>query len=237
MKPSCPHSTFQAFFGKSFFATPFASCLLFIACCLLPTLAPGQRVQRFGAGLIAGVTASQIDGDESAGYNKLGLQAGARGIVRLGKRTDGSIEILYTQRGAKSRFLKDSYTPPYSIRLDYIEVPVQWHFKDWLIKGEDRQPDWYKASFNIGLMFARYMGEGKVKGEVNGLDVVALDYLNKNDLAFVLGANVLTSPHFGFTFRYTRSLFPMYNPSNFNPAPYKNSLISHALQFQMFYIF
>ncbi|MCY7328758.1 MAG: PorT family protein, partial [Saprospiraceae bacterium] len=190
------------------------------------------------AGLIGGVTASQIDGDESAGYNKLGLQGGARGIVRLTKRTDASVEILYTQRGAKSRFVKDRYDPfTYSIRLDYIEIPVQWHYKDWRVDGEGRAPDWYKASFNIGLMFARYMGAGNAKGEVMGLDIVANDYLKKNDLSFVIGANLLTSPHFGFTFRYMRSLFSMYDPRDYNPAPYQNSLISHALNFQMFYLF
>jgi len=222
----------------------FAQRLLLFGCCLFSFtyFLSGQnrsQEQRFGAGLIAGVTASQIDGDESAGYNKLGLQAGARGIVRLTKRTDASVEILYTQRGAKSRFVKDRFDPsvPYSIRLDYIEIPVQWHFKDWRVDGEGRAPDWYKASFNIGLMFARYMGAGKPKGEVMGLDIVANDYLKRNDLSFVIGANLLTSPHFGFTFRYMRSLFSMYDPRDYNPAPYQNSLISHALNFQMFYLF
>ncbi len=221
----------------------FTHRLVLLGCCFLSFtyLLPAQNrseQQRFGAGLIAGVTASQIDGDESAGYNKLGLQAGARGIVRLGKRTDASVEILYTQRGAKSRFVKDRYDPfVFSIRLDYIEVPVQWHYKDWLVKGENGDPDWYKASFNIGLMYARYMGSGKAKGELNGLDIVALDFLKSNDLSFVIGANILTSPHFGFTFRYMRSLFSMYDPRDYNPAPYQNSLISHALNFQMFYLF
>lgn len=217
---------------------PFAHGLLPIAFCLLLSHWSYGQEQRFGAALIAGVTASQIDGDQSAGFNKLGLQGGLRGIARLGQRTDASVEILYTQRGAKSRFVKDRFDPyTFSIRLDYIEVPVQWHYKDWLVKGEDGDPDWYRAAFNIGLSYARYMGKGPSKGEVNGLDIVALDYLRKNDVAFVVGANVLTSPHFGFTFRYMRSLFPMYDPRDHDPAPYRSSLISHALHFQTYYLF
>lgn len=222
---------------KPAFVPCFLPFAFYLTCCLLPGRAYAQE-QRFGAGLIAGVTASQIDGDESAGYNKLGLQAGARGIVRLGKKTDGSVEILYSQRGAKSRFVKDRYDPSvFAIRLNYIEIPVQWHYKDWLVEGEDGEPDWYKASFNIGLMYARYMGLGKSNGELSGLDIVALDYLKKNDVSFVVGANLMTSPHFGFTFRYFRSLFSMYDPRDYDPAPYQNSLISHGLQFQMFYLF
>ncbi len=222
--------------GRSFSALPLVFCLV---CGLLPATVRAQDQQRFGAGLIAGLTASQIDGDQSAGFNKLGLQAGLRGITRLGKRTDASIEILYAQRGAQTRLIKGQYYDPtnfFTLRLDYIEVPVQWHYKDWRVQGEDGNPDWYKAAFNIGLSYARYMGTTN-KAEPQGLDVVALDYLKKNDLALVIGVNFMASQHIGFTFRYVRSLVSMYNPTQYNPAPYRYSLINRSLYFQTFYLF
>ena len=229
MKPSFARS------GHSLALLPFAFCLLLF---LRPGQAGAQESsQRFGAGLVFGLTASQIDGDQSAGFNRVGLQAGLRGITRLTKRTDASIEILYSQRGSQSRIIKDQYDPYYfTLRLDYIEVPVQWHFKDWRVKGEDGDPDWYKAAFNIGLCYARYMGT-KAKGDPQGLDIVALDYLKKNDLALVIGANFLTSPHFGLTFRYVRSIVSMYDPRDYNPAPYRYSLVNRSLNFQLFYLF
>ncbi|MCC7507153.1 MAG: hypothetical protein IT259_17735, partial [Saprospiraceae bacterium] len=58
---------------------------------LLPEGAIAQRQQRFKAGIIAGLTASQIDGDESAGYHKVGLQGGLRGVVILGGKQDASV--------------------------------------------------------------------------------------------------------------------------------------------------
>ncbi len=232
---------FQSGLEKPFFTRlhwPIAAVWLILAGCLLPNFVQAQTEQpRFGAGLIVGVTASQIDGDQSAGFNKLGLQAGLRGITRLGKRTDASIEILYAQRGAQSRIIKDQYDPYYfTLRLNYIEVPVQWHYKDWKVKGEDGDPDWYKAAFNIGLSYARYMGT-KTKGEPQGLDIVALDYLKKNDLALVIGVNFMATQHIGLTFRYVRSLVSMYDPRDYNPAPYKSSLVSRCLYFQTVYLF
>ncbi|MEO6759224.1 MAG: porin family protein [Saprospiraceae bacterium] len=214
---------------------------LALACFCLAILLPGQvqaqQPQRFSAGLILGLTASQIDGDQSAGFNKLGLQAGLRGIAKLGKRTDASVEILYSQRGSQSTIIKEQYDPFYfTLRLDYIEVPVQWHYKDWKVTGEDGDPDWYKAAFNIGLCYARYMGT-KTKGDPQGLDVVALDFLKKNDLAFVVGLTFMASRHFGFTARYVRSLTSMYDPRDYDPAPSRYSLINRSLNFQMVYLF
>ena len=214
-----------------------ANCLFALVFCLLPGLLQAQEQKRFGAGLIFGLTACQIDGDQSAGFNKLGLQAGLRGITHLGKRTDASVEILYAQRGSQSQIIKAQYDPYYfTLRLNYIEIPVQWHFKDWRVEGEDGDPDWYKAAFNIGFSYARYMGTTS-KGEPQGLDVVALDYLKKNDLAFVVGANFMASRHFGLTFRFVQSIISMYNPTKYDPAPYRNSLINKDLYFQTFYLF
>ena len=62
---------------------------------LQPFRTEAQRQQRFKAGVIAGVTASQIDGDASAGFHKVGLQGGLRGIVVLKPRQEASIEFLY----------------------------------------------------------------------------------------------------------------------------------------------
>ncbi len=194
------------------------------------------QIPRFKAGVIAGLTASQIDGDLSAGYNKLGLQAGLRGITRLQKRTEASIEFLYAQRGAQSDLVRSQYVIYFSSRLDYVEVPVQWHYKDWLIEGNEEKDDYYRVNFNIGLSYARLLGAHH-KGDVGFVRVVAPDYLKKNDFSFLIGASFFASKHFGFTARYVRSLGYIYNPRDWNPAPYNLGWASHELYFQTFYLF
>lgn len=201
---------------------------------ILPFLCEAQ--QRFKAGIIAGLTASQIDGDRSAGYNKLGLQAGLRGIAVLGKRTEGSIEFLYAQRGCQNDLIRDEFAPYFSLTLNYVEIPVQWHYKDWLIEGEDESEDYYKVSFNGGFSYARFMGY-KVTDETFTISRVVPDYLKKDDVSLLLGASFFATRHIGITLRYVRSLGYIYDPRKWNPAPYQFGWSPHSLYFQLAYLF
>jgi hypothetical protein len=201
---------------------------------LLPSLMEAQ--QRFRAGGIVGLTASQIDGDLSAGYNKLGLQAGLRVIGRLTERTDASLEFLFSQRGAQSELIKDKYDAfPFSLTLNYVEVPVQWHFKDWLVEGEDESANFYRVGVNAGLSYARLIST-KVDDETSWFNGVVPDYLHKNDFSFVLGFNFWANRHLGFTVRYNRSIGFMYNPKKWNPAPASRAWNGHCLYFQTAYL-
>jgi len=207
------------------------TCCLF---CIFTSSAYSQ--QRFRAGVILGVTASQIDGDNSAGYNKLGLQTGLRAVARLKGRTEASIEFLFTQRGSQSELIKDEFSNFFSLTTNYLEVPVQWHFKDWLIEGEEGEPDYYKVSFNGGFSYGRLLGT-KVNDDLSAIRVIAPDYLKKNDFSFVLGANFFATRHFCLTLRYVRSIGYMYDPRDWNPAPAKSAWNSHCLYFQTAWMF
>lgn len=202
--------------------------------CILPAAAQGQ--QRFRAGVIFGVTASQIDGDRSAGYNKLGLQGGLRAIARLKGRTEGSIEFLFAQRGCQSELIRDEFSTFFSLTTNYLEVPVQWHFKDWLVEGDEDEPDYYRVSFNGGFSYARLLGT-KVKDDESAIRVVAPDYLKKNDFSFILGANFYANRYLCLTLRYVRSIGYMYDPRDWNPAPLNSAWNSHSLYFQTAWMF
>lgn len=211
---------------------------LFLLLLFLPALLLAQRQpQRFRAGIVAGLTAAQIDGDLSAGYNKLGLQAGLRGITRLSEHTDASVEILYAQRGCQSELLKNFDNPFFfSLTLDYVEIPVQWHYKDWLIEGDNESENYYRVSFNLGLSYARLLNT-RFKDDFSALQAVAPDYLKKNDISFLIGANFMANRHVGFTVRYQRSFGYMYDPRDWDPAPAQRGWNGHALYFQGVYLF
>ena len=95
---------------------------------LLPLLLPAQT---FRAGILTGVSATQISGDQLGGFDKAGLVGGGMVSTRLGKKFDLVMEILYFQKGSKKNPNPDieDYTS-YLLRLSYFEVPlmVQWHF-------------------------------------------------------------------------------------------------------------
>ncbi len=207
--------------------------LLFLSILFLPLFLFAQP--RFRAGAVAGLTASQIDGDLSAGYNKLGFQGGLRVTGRLKERTELSMEFLFSQRGCQHELIPRDFDQfPFSLTLNYVEVPVQWHFKDWFIEYDEEKYSYYKVSFNIGLSYARLINS-KVDDDFNWLNGVAPDYLKKNDLGVVLGANFFVNRHFGFTVRWNRSLLLMYD-SRTSPRGGK-SWNSHCLNFQTVYMF
>ncbi|MCC6462260.1 MAG: PorT family protein [Saprospiraceae bacterium] len=200
---------------------------------LAPAPAAAQAVRRFKAGIIAGVTASQIDGDESAGYNKVGLQGGIRGIIVLKEKQDLSVEILFTQRGCRN----EAKTPPFfKTTLNYIEVPVQWHYHDWPANDESDEPEYYRVHFNTGLAYGRLLDyKDDTDGTIAGI-TPALPFLKRNSVCFLIGASFFATKHLGFTVRYHRAINRLYEPG----APgsnYAYSLNEHFLAFQTMYVF
>lgn len=216
--------------STTFFLPVFGFVLLIL---LQPFRSDAQRQQRFKAGVIAGVTASQIDGDASAGFHKVGLQGGLRGIVILKPRQEASVEILFTQRGSRNQ---PDYPPVFSTTLNFVEVPIQWHYRDWAANGDLENPDFFRVYFNVGLSYARLLSYvDDSDGSVAGISP-ALPDLNKDSFCFLIGASFFATKHIGFTFRYHRALNNLYNPGK-PGTNFANTLNEHFLAFQTMYVF
>lgn len=78
--------------------------------------------QTFGGGVFAGLSASQLDGDNWGGYHKAGLSFGAYTNVMLNKYIDAQVELKYVQKGSSST--SENQTEFYVSKLNYIELPV-----------------------------------------------------------------------------------------------------------------
>lgn len=88
-----------------------------LACML--ALATGLNAQ-VGGGIFVGAVASQIDGDQYGGYNKLGYHLGGYAFFAFNDVFEIEPEILIGQRGARQA----TETFIYHRRLNYIDVPV-----------------------------------------------------------------------------------------------------------------
>ncbi|HYX06249.1 MAG TPA: porin family protein [Bacteroidales bacterium] len=94
--------------------------LLFLLFLFLPVAAFSQR---FSGGITMGLSASQIDGDRYAGYNKAGFIGGMFARTDLTDKTGWQIEIKYIGKGAGKK--NDPENPGYyKVKLHYIEVPL-----------------------------------------------------------------------------------------------------------------
>lgn len=207
----------------------YTSIILFS--CLLFSVQMDAQEQRFKAQVIVGFNMAQLDGDRSAGYNKLGFVGGLSGVILLKEKMYVNIELLYSQRGSRSSLVPDNSIVPFKISTDFIEIPILFNYKDW--KSDDGE--YYKLHFHGGFSYGRLIRTAvEDDSPVSDLSQAA-DYFNKNDISFMLGATFYTGPHLAFTFRWSRSLGVLY----FNDSTNINlpSLQNHLLSFRALYMF
>lgn len=183
--------------------------------------ATAQR--RFEGGLTVGMNASQINGDDFAGYNKFGIRGGVRANTILGDRSYVMLEILFSHRGSAS-VTNDLVLDKVKINTNFIEVPVLFSYKDWEME------DYYKMHGHIGLSYSRLIN---VTTE-GSLYVNETDNFNDNMLGFVLGASFFATKNLSFDLRFNRGITWLYNNKN---NPNQNSLFEYFFSIQAAYRF
>ncbi len=199
--------------------------LLISLCCTLFLALNGQ--QRFKAGLVLGVTAAQINGDNSAKFNKLGLHAGLKVNTVLTDKSDFIIEILLSQRGSQTELIPNSGIQQQKIHLDYIEVPLIFNYKDWL----DKKEDYYKMHFHAGLSYGRLFN---TRFDNSPLEEAG-PFFRENDFSWLAGVTFFMNEQIGFYARYNRSMNLLFKSTPANPNT--NSLLSYFLSFGGNYVF
>jgi hypothetical protein len=86
--------------------------------------------QQFEGGFFGGVSASQIDGDNFAGYNKGGFTAGAYITREITRNINWKTEIRYIMKGSYQKYTEENPVY-YKTTLHYAEIPIlaQYFFK------------------------------------------------------------------------------------------------------------
>lgn len=164
--------------------------LICFICCVFTLQSSAQR--RFEGYLLGGANLSQIDGDKLSGFNKLGLQAGARVHTIFTDRWEMSVGMLYSQQGA-SRNLNDSPSSVFErIQLNLVEAPVMVHFNDW------------KFQIGAGLSYARLINYSAE--DIFGEDITDQQNYNDNVFQVVAGVTFRFSERFGLNVRWSRQL-------------------------------
>jgi len=183
--------------------------------------------QRFKAGLVLGITAAQINGDNSAKFNKLGINAGLKLNTILTDRSDFIVEILFSQRGSQTELIPSSGIQQQKIHLDYIEVPIIYNYKDWL----DKKEDYYKMHFHAGFSYGRLFN---TRFDNSPLEEAG-PFFRENDFSWLAGITFFTNEHIGIFARYNRSINLLFKNTPTNPNT--NSLLGFFLSFGGNYVF
>lgn len=90
--------------------------------------------QEFYGGILAGFNGSQVEGDVTSGYNKMGLVGGAWIQRNINQNFYWGMELKVNQKGSRIMPTTKNGNWKYVYRLNYIDLPVLlgYNFKSYL---------------------------------------------------------------------------------------------------------
>jgi hypothetical protein len=194
-------------------------------CCFLLFGAITSNAQdyTFNAGVVAGISTSQVDGDQNAGYNKVGIKAGAFVNRNFSERISTQMELLFIQKGSRRPVNPDDNTY-FVMRLNYIEVPLmlRYQFSKKII-GE------------AGPSFATLI----FSEEVDEVGVIkSRPPFHKFDFDVNAGGYYLLSDSWSFNFRFSYSIVPIRPFDSAHPyAFFDRGQFNNVLAMALFYRF
>ncbi len=168
--------------------------------CNLSNTAIGQIIK---GEAILGTNITQVEGDEVWGFKKFGLNIGVGALVPFKKNWDVSMEVTYTQKGARQAnqyhdtdSLGNVTTGAYKLRLNYVEVPLMIHYTD---KGF--------ITVGAGLSWGRLVGVKEWEHNVL-VPTTTLNSgtYNKNDFNYIIGVRIRIAGSLKFGIRYQNSI-------------------------------
>ena len=186
--------------------------------------------QNIKGGPIVGFNSSQVDGDRCYGFHRYGWHVGGTAIVPLSKNFSIHLEALYSQRGSyqKPKFV-DSLNGSYSLKLNYLDVPVFVNFYDQ--KG--------KMNFGAGLLWGKLVEFSEMQdGYVQNYSKDKIPYKNY-DVDYFFNFYVALYKGLKLDFRYSYSLLKIrtrYFVSN-NGQPMVMNQFNNYISISLMYIF
>lgn len=154
-------------------------------------MALGLSAQGVGGGIQLSGVASQIDGDQWGGYNKLGLGFGGFAFYDFNDYLSLQIELLYGHRG--SREVVKAYG---QINLNLIDLPVllrlrvyEWGYAKFFVE----------AGPSVNTMLSARNGFRDLKYDVT-------DYYHRFNAEIHLGASMLLRERVGLFMRWSYGL-------------------------------
>lgn len=203
------------------------------------------NAQIFKGMVSVGVNIAQMNGDEVSGFKHMGFTGGLGIMMPFNedKPNEGfaaSMELLFTQRGAKNTNIQDPFK--YDCTLSYIDIPVMFHYMDTRAK----------ATVGLGVQYSRLvktkeswqLPDPKIIGMDRPVNIDDHDFL-KNDFAAVVDFRFTIWKHFKFDARWQHSLIPIredfvydnsYGEDYQSYRTWKRDFKSHYLTFKVIYV-
>lgn len=179
--------------------------------------------QEFNGGILAGFTASQVDGDDYGGFDKTGIIAGAFVNRIFSEKYTGQMEIIFSQRGSKKNMHPDKNDYVfYRIHLQYIEVQVV-----------------FKYNYSEVISFSGGLSPGVLikSSEKDEFSYIYSNPFYKYSFSSIIGVEYKLSEKIILCLRETYSLYPIRGYAVNGRWWYKTGQFSNSLSFTVNYQF
>lgn len=188
--------------------------------------------QPFNAGLIAGATFSQVDGDSYYGFNQLGWTAGAYVNLPVSEHFALQTELRYSLMGAHSsvKEVTEYNYNQYNLRLHYVEIPVmlRYDFGHFTVYGKSLDFITLEAGVSLDLRM-------KATEDVNGDFEVTTSRWNFFSMTGNAGIHFALTKHLGLGARFMYSVVPCRFTGY--PGWFTNQYYNKVIQFNLTYNF
>lgn len=190
-----------------------------------------EEQHTFHAGAILGPNFTQVDGDNFAGYHKVGLNAGGVIYTNVAPNIAISLEILFSQKGSHSNQSQGSNNKVYNILhynigLNYAEIPL-------LLNIFDKN----KSHVQAGFSYSQLITSSETAETLPGLPSNAFDPypFKKNDVNLIVGGNLhlIRGLYVGLRFQY--SLYSVRD--NINPEFGRSGQFNNLYALRLMYLF
>ena len=181
--------------------------------------------QSFNAGVIAGATFCQVDGDHYAGFHQLGLTGGVYANLPLDDYFSAQMELKYSLLGAHSsdKEVNDYYYDPYNLRIHYAEIPIMLRYNLGALRVEFLT---LEAGVSLDIRL-------KATEDVNGDFQVTTNRWSFFSATANAGLHFAFTQHLGLGARFMYSVVPCRFTGN--PGWFYNQYYNKVIQFTLTY--
>jgi hypothetical protein len=178
--------------------------------------------QGFVGGGSLGIVASQVNGDELSGYNKLGLCGGLFVRNEFNDRYSLQMDIQFIQKGSRKRTNpEDGDYSYFLLRLSYVEVPIMFQAKV------------YKKFYAEGGLALGYLIRARQDADGNGM-LEPDPAFKRFDIPYIIGVSYGFTDNIRFNIRHSFSIiairdFPGQQSYYFDSGQY-NKLLTFSCQ-------